>query len=43
MVIVAAISDSDQSGDTAAQADELARAFDDDLHLVHVIDTVGQR
>lgn len=39
MVIVAAISDSDQSRDVAARADELARAFDDDeLHLVHVIE-----
>ncbi|MFC7008626.1 universal stress protein [Halalkalicoccus salilacus] len=38
MVIVAAISDSDQSRDIAARADELARAFDDDLHLVHVIE-----
>lgn len=38
MVIVAAISDSDQSREIAARADELARAFDDDLHLVHVIE-----
>lgn len=38
MVIIAAISDSDQSRDIAARADELARAFDDDLHLVHVIE-----
>ncbi|ADJ13860.1 universal stress protein [Halalkalicoccus jeotgali] len=36
MVIVAAISDSDQSREIAARADELARAFDDRLHLVHV-------
>lgn len=38
MVIVAAISNSDQSRDIAARADELARAFDDELHLVHVIE-----
>lgn len=38
MVIVAAISDSDQSRDIAVRADELARAFDDELHLVHVIE-----
>ena len=38
MVIVAAISDSEQSRDIAARADELARAFEDDLHLVHVIE-----
>lgn len=38
MVIVAAISGSDQSTAIAAQADELARAFDDELHLVHVIE-----
>lgn len=38
MVIVAAISGSEQSTEVAAQADELARAFDDELHLVHVIE-----
>jgi len=38
MVIVAAISGSEQSTEIAAQADELARAFDDELHLVHVIE-----
>lgn len=38
MVIVAAISDSEQSSDIATQADELARVFDDELHLVHVIE-----
>lgn len=38
MVIVAAISDSDQSTAIAAEASELARAFDDELHLVHVIE-----
>jgi len=38
MVIVAAISGSEQSMEIAAQADELARAFDDELHLVHVVE-----
>lgn len=38
MVIVAAISDFEQSNDIAIQADELAQAFDDELHLVHVIE-----
>ncbi|WP_135822167.1 universal stress protein [Halostella litorea] len=38
MVIVAAISGSDGSKDVAAQADELARAYGDELHLVHVIE-----
>lgn len=38
MVIVVAISDSDQSKDIAARADELARAFCDELHFVHVIE-----
>lgn len=38
MVIVVAISDSEQSKDIAARADELAHAFDDELHLVHVIE-----
>lgn len=38
MVIVVAISDSEQSRDIAARADELAQAFDDGLHLVHVIE-----
>lgn len=38
MVIVAAISDSEQSRDIAARADELARAFEDELHLIHVIE-----
>jgi len=38
MAIVAAISGSEQSRDVAAQADELARAFGDELHLVHVIE-----
>ncbi|QCS44929.1 universal stress protein [Natrinema versiforme] len=38
MVIVAAISGSDGSRDVAMQADELARAFGDELHLVHVIE-----
>ncbi|KYH24745.1 universal stress protein family protein [Halalkalicoccus paucihalophilus] len=38
MVIVAAISDSEQSRDIAARADELAQAFDDELALIHVIE-----
>ncbi|RKD89181.1 universal stress protein [Halopiger aswanensis] len=38
MVIVAAISDSDQSLAIAAEADKLARAFGDELHFVHVIE-----
>lgn len=38
MVIVAAISDSDQSLDVAAQGNELAQAFGDELHLVHVVE-----
>lgn len=38
MVIVVAISDSEQSRDIAARANELAQAFDDELHLVHVIE-----
>lgn len=38
MVIVAAISDSEQSRDIAARADELARAFDDSVALVHIIE-----
>ncbi len=38
MVIVAAISGSEQSRDIAARADELAQAFDEELHLVHVME-----
>lgn len=38
MVIVAAVSDSEQSIDVVSKADELARAFDDALHLVHVLE-----
>jgi len=38
MVIVAAISSSEQSMEIVAQANELARAFDDELHLVHVVE-----
>ncbi|MDL5363388.1 universal stress protein [Halalkalicoccus sp. NIPERK01] len=38
MVIVVAISDSEQSRAVAARADELARAFDDELALIHVIE-----
>lgn len=38
MVIIAAISDSEGTSDIAAQGDELARSFDDELHLVHVIE-----
>ncbi|GAA0669159.1 universal stress protein [Natronoarchaeum mannanilyticum] len=38
MVIVAAISGSEQSMEVVAQANELARAFEDELHLVHVIE-----
>lgn len=38
MVIVVAISDSNQSRDIAARADELAQAFGDELHLVHIIE-----
>ncbi|NHN49420.1 universal stress protein [Halostella sp. JP-L12] len=38
MVIVAAISGSEGTSDVAARGDELAQAFDDELHLVHVIE-----
>lgn len=38
MVIIAAISGSEGTSDIAAQGDELARSFDDELHLVHVIE-----
>jgi nucleotide-binding universal stress UspA family protein len=38
MVIVAAVSDSEQSRDIATEATELAEAFGDELHLVHVIE-----
>lgn len=38
MVIVAAIKGSDQRTEIATEAEALARAFDESLHLVHVIE-----
>jgi len=38
MVIIAAISRSDQSRDIAKKANQLAEAFGDELHLIHVLE-----
>jgi nucleotide-binding universal stress UspA family protein len=38
MVIVAAISDSSMLENVVAQSDDLAQAYDDELHAVHVIE-----
>lgn len=37
MVIVAAVDRSERAPSVVSTADELARAFDDDLHVVHVM------
>lgn len=38
MVVIAAVSESAQSREVALKADELAQAFSDELHLVHVLE-----
>lgn len=38
MVIVAAISDSSMLENVVAQSDDLAQAYDDELHVIHVIE-----
>jgi nucleotide-binding universal stress UspA family protein len=38
MVILAAVSESEQSREIALEADALAAAFDDEVHLIHVTD-----
>lgn len=39
MVVVAAVDRSDRAENVIAEAEQLAKAFDDDVHVVHVLTT----